>query len=90
MAGEIWHAEHEAAKVEGCALCYPDVDDQGTISDERKAASVQAFEDGLRVPQERCPRCLQELDPVVWEEHMTAALKGACPLVRDQADANRL
>ena len=68
MAGKIWHAEHEAAKVEGCALCNP----VETISGERKAASVQAFEDGLRVPQERCPRCLEEIKPEDWKEPMKA------------------
>lgn len=52
------------------------------INDERRTASVQAFQDGLRVPQERCPRCLEEVTPEDWKEHMMGALEGKCPLVR--------
>lgn len=54
------------------------------ISDERKAASVQAFQDGLRVPQERCPRCQEDINPEDWKEHMMGALEGACPLVQER------
>lgn len=76
MAGEIWHAEHEAAKVEGCALCYPEED--------RQHAATQTFVDGLNVPQERCLRCQEEINPEEWKGHMMAALEGGCPLVTER------
>lgn len=53
------------------------------ISDERKVASIQAFENGLRVPQERCPRCLVDVKPEDWKEHMMGAVAGDCPLVQE-------
>ncbi len=58
MAGKVWHAEHEAAKVEGCALCHPEDGSASSTTNEGKeqepTPTLRFITCGEHPPYSRC------------------------------------